>query len=637
MATLAVTNQNPGNLKNPATGSFQSFSNPLDGKAALYNDLTAKMTGTSKTGLNGNSNLLDFAKTYAPAGDNNDPAQYAANIANKMGISPDDKIGTLIPRIDDFASAVASNEDPSAKYISHKPLQISGFNPKPYSNPGNGVDYSNLIPTPETQKPQEQGLGQELIGRTQQAGQAISNTISGKINPVSGVIQSVGAGAGAIGDVIGAGLELIPGVKQLEGLLGQGVGKLAQTSIGQSVSKSIQSFSQEHPEISADIGAGFDIITAIPILKGLGVLKNIGADAISQGLKSIVVKGFAKDLAESATTKTAQRLFSQDIVDTAIKEGVVPDLITQGGKTRLSTTTAKEALGNSINKIDEQVLQPALKGVQGVFPIEDVKAMANDIAINNLSDPSSVSKILDRVVAKYGDQLTLEEMNNAKREISRKITESAFGDPDLSNLRIARMALQQGVEVGADASGISNIGEINKQMARLIKAQDFFDAIDGKVVPKRGMIHSLIKGASMAGGEVAGNAVGIPIAGALAGGGVSGGIENTLTNLTPRAIRSGVIKRTAQGAVKQGLERVAGKLGLMGGANLINQIPKNIPASAMSIPVNQQNEQQVIQEVSSQSKPQIKISGLTITLSNGKIYTFPNKNALQNFIKEAGL
>jgi len=113
--TLAVRNQNPGNLRD-SSGGFQKFSDPVEGKAALYNDLTAKMTGTSKTGLNGESSLLDFAKTYAPASDKNDPIQYAANLANKMGISPDTKIGTLTSRIDDFASAVSSNEDSSVKY-----------------------------------------------------------------------------------------------------------------------------------------------------------------------------------------------------------------------------------------------------------------------------------------------------------------------------------------------------------------------------------------------------------------------------------------------------------------------------------------------------------------------------------------
>lgn len=127
MATLAIRNQNPGNLKN-SDGSFQSFTDSTEGKAALYNDLTAKINGTSKTGLDGNSSLLEFAKTYAPASDKNDPIQYAADLANKLGISPDEKIGSLSSRIDDFASAVSSNEDPSVQYKSTNKIQKSNVN-----------------------------------------------------------------------------------------------------------------------------------------------------------------------------------------------------------------------------------------------------------------------------------------------------------------------------------------------------------------------------------------------------------------------------------------------------------------------------------------------------------------------------
>ena len=637
MQTLAVANQNPGNLKNPATGSFQSFSDPLDGKAALYNDLTAKMTGTSKTGLNGNSSLLDFAKTYAPAGDNNDPAQYAANIANKMGISPDDKIGTLMPRIDDFASAVASNEDPSAKYTPHKSLQISGFNPKPYSSAINEVDYSNLTPTTDTSKPQTQGLGQELIGRTSQAGQAIQNTISGKINPVSGVIQTVGAAAGAVNDVVGAGLELIPGVKWLEQQLGQGVGKLAQTPVGQSVVKSIQGFQKEHPELSDDISAGFNIATAIPIFRGLAAVKELGADAISQGLRGIVQKGFANDMAESATTQTAKRLLTPEVIDTMIKEGAVPDLITEQGRTKLSTQVAQDALSESISKIENGELQPALKGTDLQFPIEGVKNLAKPIAIDELRNPEAVNRILDSVAAKYGDTPTLEQLNMAKRDVSNLVPKREFGSENWSNSHIARSALQKSIEQASLQFGLGDVNEINGRMASLIKAQDFLNSIEGKTIPKRGIMHTLIKGASLAGGEAVGNAIGMPIAGTLAGGGVSGAIENTLNQITPRAIRAGIIKRTAEGAVSQGLGEAAGKVGVMVGANVIGRLPQNIktPTSALSIPVNQMNNETAVQEVEADAKPIVK--GLTIQLSNGKIYKFPNSQALQTFMKEAGL
>jgi CHASE2 domain-containing sensor protein len=141
----------------------------------------------------------------------------------------------------------------------------------------------------------------------------------------------------------------------------------------------------------------------------------------------------------------------------------------------------------------------------------------------------------------------------------------------------------------------------------------------------------------LAGGEAVGNAIGMPIAGTLAGGGVSGAIENTLNQITPRAIRAGIIKRTAEGAVKQGLGEAAGKVGVMAGVNALERLPQNIkaPTSALSIPVNQMNNETAVQEVEADAKPIVK--GLNIQLSNGKIYKFPNSQALQDFMKEAGL
>ena len=53
--------------------------------------------------------------------------------------------------------------------------------------------------------------------------------------------------------------------------------------------------------------------------------------------------------------------------------------------------------------------------------------------------------------------------------------------------------------------------------------------------------------------------------------------------------------------------------------------------------VNQQNKQQAEQEVSQEPKPTIDKKNLTIKLKSGKIYKFPDQNALNSFIIEAGL
>lgn len=99
---------NPGSLKDPATGQFRQFNSPQEGYAALLNDLEGKKTGRTQTGLGPQSTLVDFAKVYAPASDKNNPAQYAANLANHMRVRPDATLASL--DTGKWAEAVANAE-----------------------------------------------------------------------------------------------------------------------------------------------------------------------------------------------------------------------------------------------------------------------------------------------------------------------------------------------------------------------------------------------------------------------------------------------------------------------------------------------------------------------------------------------
>ena len=111
MTNLPTENNNPGDLReagqaNSSTGAggFAAFPNPQDGYGALLNQLQTDIT------KNPNWTLADFANSYAPPSDNNDSAQYAANLANQLGVPPNATISTLQPKIGKFAQAVAHNE-----------------------------------------------------------------------------------------------------------------------------------------------------------------------------------------------------------------------------------------------------------------------------------------------------------------------------------------------------------------------------------------------------------------------------------------------------------------------------------------------------------------------------------------------
>ena len=120
MATLADRNNNPGNIRD-SSGNFLKFNSPQEGYAALMNDLQLKKTGGSSHKLSPTSTLADFAKVYAPPNENNS-AQYTANLANHMGVRPDTPIKDL--DVGKWAESIAKAEGYSgAQNIPDTPVQ----------------------------------------------------------------------------------------------------------------------------------------------------------------------------------------------------------------------------------------------------------------------------------------------------------------------------------------------------------------------------------------------------------------------------------------------------------------------------------------------------------------------------------
>jgi hypothetical protein len=101
---------NPGNLRDPVTKQFKYFNTTQEGWRALREDLSAKMTGKTKTGLTPNSTLYEFAQIYAPDKDRNDPKAYAEFIAGELKVKTDTPIGRLGDKVDQFAKVVATKE-----------------------------------------------------------------------------------------------------------------------------------------------------------------------------------------------------------------------------------------------------------------------------------------------------------------------------------------------------------------------------------------------------------------------------------------------------------------------------------------------------------------------------------------------
>ncbi len=84
--TLADRNNNPGNIRPVGGKGFRFFESALHGWEAMKKQLMRYYTG--KTTGKALQTIQDIVSTWAPAGDNNDPQQYAKQVAGWMGVSP---------------------------------------------------------------------------------------------------------------------------------------------------------------------------------------------------------------------------------------------------------------------------------------------------------------------------------------------------------------------------------------------------------------------------------------------------------------------------------------------------------------------------------------------------------------------
>lgn len=427
-----------------------------------------------------------------------------------------------------------------------------------------GVDPGNPSSTAgqkyAPQAGQEQGLGDQLNTRAKDFGNAVGTGVQGLQNIIQGDVlggaghlvsaglQGGGSAAGALGDVANAGLELIPGVKAVEGVLGQATGAFMQTDVGRGIAKSMQDFSSNNPELAKDIGGVFNILTALPILKGFALAKNLAWDASSVALKGMAEGSVDKELTGAVgKTVAGRKALSQspNAVKTLIQERALPEVV--DGK--YVTKEASHKVDEAITAIEDTELQPTLDAaskftVKGRLSLAKYEQQALEEAKNSLKDSSPVKEYFKKIRAKYGDYPNLLQLNEAKRLVAKNISEAGFASPTASTDKIVRSALQQSVEDGAKALGLSDVMAINKKMADLIKAQKVLKAIDGKPV-KVGLIGTVARESAIGAGEIAGNATGIPYAGALIGRDLGRKLVGKLIDW-----RGNTLSRTGKGAAR---------------------------------------------------------------------------------------
>lgn len=107
--TLAIRNNNPGNIRDNS-GRFIKYNSMKEGLNGLKDYVQRAITGKHQA-YKPNESLLEFAKTYSPKSDGNDPVAKANSIAKDLGISPDTPIKDLGDKLDQFVQAIIKTED----------------------------------------------------------------------------------------------------------------------------------------------------------------------------------------------------------------------------------------------------------------------------------------------------------------------------------------------------------------------------------------------------------------------------------------------------------------------------------------------------------------------------------------------
>lgn len=311
-----------------------------------------------------------------------------------------------------------------------------GYNPAPFSNPSSPgqFDFTGTAPA-ATQTPDESTLGGQIAGRGKDvssalglAGQGITEATTGKVGKGlldvgSGVLQTAGSVAGGIGDVIGAGIGLIPGVKPLEAGLGSEVNKLAQTGIGQKVIGGAQDFAANHPVLSKDIGAAGNIAA----LATGGIGAKVGKDVATQGFKDAAREGLLgvgiKGMAERRAVSDASEILGSKATKAEVKSAV------RGGRTSVSggvpgiaADPLKEASIKEVAKLvsNGTVSRGALaaENAQAIKTAADTEAEQMRSLLRNQEvaptlQPEELQSLLEKVTSKTGESVTSGE-NPAK-------------------------------------------------------------------------------------------------------------------------------------------------------------------------------------------------------------------------------
>ncbi len=303
----------------------------------------------------------------------------------------------------------------------------------------NDVDFGVEVPQPipAVQNNQDGGflsnIKNALLNRGKQMTQTWKDTAIGKINPLSTGLQTIGAVAGAAGDIIGEGIKTIPGAKpaiektaETYGKFNKAIGGASPEELGQLYGN----FKDKHPEAAKDLESIVDIATIFPGYKGAAEVGKI-AGTVAEKTGQNLVKGAEKSALEQGEKFSAKLVKP---IDTKLtKEADVSRTSETGSgifkRSIIEPTKSEKMAGQAVQKVPG--VSPSNTFQQNFNIIRDynvnlAKNLEKDVADANFIVPKQeiVSKLNKAAVSLSESPLIVgdaEKMANRLIEGAKKI------------------------------------------------------------------------------------------------------------------------------------------------------------------------------------------------------------------------
>lgn len=296
----------------------------------------------------------------------------------------------------------------------------------------------------------------------------------------SKVLQTVGQGAGFVGDVVAEGVKaVVP--DSIEAKVAEAVGaaatKVAGTAPAQAAIQQYQSWKLQHPEAAANLEATGLIASVLPMGKAAGAAgKATASGAIKAGEAAGKVKSATGQGIEATGQKIQQSVIRPSIHD--VKDGFRIENVAKYdvGGSLPETITKSHAKMNELG----QQLAAKLKGSDTKIKLSETMAktaerLGADKA-GTFGDNAALDRVLDQIadeVGRVGDDIDLITATNVKRGAGSKGA-WAYNRPEADASAIERAytefyaVLKEQIEKAAP----EGVREINKQLSELIPIQN---------------------------------------------------------------------------------------------------------------------------------------------------------------------